>query len=114
AARFPAQVDAAEICSGAIAVPKAAPELKGMRCSTGCIGAFERSKPPSDPTPEPSPKSSIGGMIARGTPESAGAGVIPPGSAPFPKPGAGPTALVEAADAKLAIGRTLISAWRIV
>src|SRR2546430_13603026 len=36
------------------------------------------------------------------------------GSAPFPKPGAGGTALVDAAAAKLAIGRTLISAWRIV
>ena len=115
AARFPAQVDAVETCAGAAAVPNALPAPKGIRCSTGCIGAFERPNPPSEPTPEPSPMSSIGGITGRGTANPAGAGVIPPESAPFPKPAAACGAgLVAAAAAKLAMGRALISACRIV
>src|SRR2546425_5117973 len=39
--------------------------------------------PPSEPTPEPRPISSIGGMIARGTPDSAGGGMIPPDKPPL-------------------------------
>src|SRR6266705_6451656 len=74
AARFAAQFPAVEICADAAAWPNEVPEVNGIRCSTGRIGALVRSNPPpepkSEPTPEPTPISSIGGMIACGTPQS--------------------------------------------
>jgi len=72
--------------AGARAAPNAVPEVKGIRCSTGCIGAEVRSKPPSEPTPEPRPISSMGGMIARGTADSAAGVTIPPVKPPLPEP----------------------------
>ena len=111
AARFAAQFPAVEIRAGASLAPNAVPDVNGIRCSTGRIGATVRSNPPSEPTPEPTPISSIGGMIARGTPDSTGAGVIPPENGPFPKPVVCGTA--AAAAAKLAMGRAPINAWRI-
>src|SRR5262249_6561961 len=110
--RFAAQFPALESCAGATTAPAAVPDANGIRCSTGCIGAFERSKPPSEPTPEPSPKSSIGGITARGIPDPSGAGVIPPKYAPLLHPGV--TEEAPAAVAKLGTGRAPISAWRIV
>ena len=114
-ARFAAQFPTVETCAGAMPAPNEVPDVNGIRCSTARICAPVRSKPPpdpkSEPTPEPKPISSIGGMIARGTPDSTGAGVIPPDSAPFPAPAVCGAAAARAA--KLAIGRALISAWRI-
>src|SRR5260370_36630012 len=108
AARFAAQFPAVEICAGAVLAPNAVPEVNGMRCSTGRIGAAVRSNPPSEPTPEPTPISSIGGITARGTPDSTGAGVIPPGNDPFADPGN--CGAADAAAAKHAIGRAPINA----
>jgi len=53
------------------------PEVNGIFCSQPhrCnVRSILRPKP----TPEPTPISSIGGITARGTPDSTGAGVIPP------------------------------------
>src|SRR5260370_1299217 len=83
AAGFPAQFPADEICTGATPAPNTTPDVNGIRCSPGRIGAPVRSYPPSEPTPEPTPISSIGGIMARGTPDSTGAGPIPPESAPL-------------------------------
>src|SRR5207248_10119381 len=80
------------------------------RCATGCCGAEDKSNPPSEPTPLPSPISSIAGITARGIPESRGAGVIGPSeedaaieAEEFVCGCCG--ARVPAATAKLAIGR---------
>src|SRR6266851_3639206 len=109
AARFAAQFPADETCGGAAASPNAVPELNGMRCSIGRIGAIVKSNPPSEPTPEPRPISSIGGITARGTADSAGA--IPPGNVAFVR--AEVCGVAVAALAKLAIGRAPMTAWRI-
>src|SRR5207249_11696272 len=77
------------------------------------IGAPVRSKPPSEATPEPSPICSIGGMVPRGTLDPPGAQMLPLEYSPFPKPADGGAATVVAAVAKLAIGRALMSDWRI-
>src|SRR5262249_9169825 len=110
------------------AAPKAAPGSKENRCGTGCIGAEVRSKPPSEPTPEPKPISSIAGISARGTMDAPSTGTAPgdmltasasAGSVPKVDPGDPPEgcpadpAPAPAAAAKLAIGRAPISAWRI-
>src|SRR6476660_4775067 len=88
------------------------PAGKAKRCSTGRSGSEVRAKPPFEPTPEPTPISSIAGMIARGTPEAAAA----PKAAGEKVDAAGgePAGIAAAAAAKLGTGRTLISAWRMV
>ena len=106
AARFAAQFPADETCGGAAASPNAVPELNGMRCSIGRIGAIVKSNPPSEPTPEPRPISSIGGITARGTADSADA--IPPGNVAFVR--AEVCGVAVAALAKLAIGRAPMTA----
>src|SRR5438270_12451664 len=107
--------------------PIVKPGSKEKRCAIGCSGAEVKSKPPSDPAPEPRPTSSMPGIIARGTSEDPSAGALPgetvtasakagkvpneePGEAfepfaKFPAPVPAP-----AAAAKLAMGRVLISA----
>ena len=87
------------------------------RCSPGCHGVGERSKPPSEPTPLPRPISSIGGITARGMPAPTGAGVMEAREEAGPVhweelPGVWSGVAVPAATAKLAIGRAFISACR--
>src|SRR5437870_10893414 len=79
AARLAAQFPE-EVCAGATAAPKAVPEVNGIRCSTGPRVAPVGSNPPSEPTPT----SSTGGILARGTRDSTAAGVLPPEHVPFP------------------------------
>src|SRR5262249_43096355 len=75
-AKFAAQFDEADsIFAGA--APKAAPGSKENRCGTGWRGAEVRSKPPSEPTPEPKPSSSNAGITARGTKDGPSAGMAP-------------------------------------
>src|SRR4029077_163744 len=94
------------------------PGLNAKRCSTGGIGAEERSKPPSEPTPLPRPTSSMCGITACGMPEPAGAAVIGASEEPAPVQEEGLVwgrcgTVVPVATAKLAMGRALINAWRI-
>jgi len=84
AARFAAQFDASEIRAGQ-GPRQTRPEVNGIRCSTGCIGAEVRSKPPSEPTPEARPISSTGEGLQR-TADSARGGMIPPENPPLPEP----------------------------
>src|SRR5260370_26932308 len=91
--------------------PKAAPGSNAKRCSIGCSGAELRSKPPSEPTPEPRPISSIAGMMARGTMEGA-VGSIDGALERTAEETFGFCDVPDAAAAKLAMGRALIRAWR--
>src|ERR1051325_2875577 len=77
-ARFAIQFDSVEVGNAIGGAPPLndEPDSKAKRCSIGCIGAEERSKPPSEPPPLPSPISSIGGITARGMPDSVDAGAL--------------------------------------
>src|SRR4051794_17114205 len=127
AEKFAAQFDSG--METACAAPIAKPGSKEKRCAMGCSGAEVRSKPPSDPTPDPRPTSSMPGIIARGTSEDPSAGTLPgeavtpsakAGNVPNEEPGEAFEPFAEfpapviapAAAAKLAIGRVLINAWR--
>src|SRR5712671_5387082 len=94
-------------------VEDSAPGGNAKRCSTGWNGAPVRSKPPSEPTPLPRPISSIAGMTARGTMDGAVGSI----DGAFDKEAVAAFVFCDApeaaaAAAKLAIGRTVIRAWR--
>src|SRR5882757_9857211 len=92
-------------------VEDSAPGGNAKRCSTGWNGAPVRSNPPSEPTPLPRPISSIAGMMARGTMEGAVGSI----DGAFDKEAVAAFTFCDAPDAaaaaaKLAMGRTVISA----
>src|SRR5712664_2031881 len=94
-------------------VEDSAPGGNAKRCSTGWNGAPVRSKPPSEPTPLPRPISSMAGMMARGTMDGA-VGFI---DEALDREAVAAFAFCDepeaaAAAAKLAMGRTVIRAWR--
>src|SRR5712675_2499883 len=94
-------------------VDDSAPGGNAKRCSTGWNGAPVRSKPPSEPTPLPRPISSIAGLMARGTMDGAVGSI----DGAFDKEAVAGFVCCDApeaaaAAAKLAIGRTVIRAWR--
>src|SRR6202043_527936 len=106
-AKFAAQLGAGGSW-GALVTPVATPGSKLKRCSTGWKGAPVKSKPPSEPTPEPRLISSMSGMMARGTMDGAVGSIdgacdrLAPDAFTFCEDAA-------AAAAKLAMGRAPIS-----